>query len=97
MFVWKLIKLSPYKNKKFIVFRTAHLEHYLDLNHDSGVANYEIGNEFIRVQFKKKSKIYTYSYASAGYQHVENMKQLAQDGDGLNAYINKNVYHLYVK
>jgi hypothetical protein len=41
------------------------LQHYLDLNHDSGVASYEIGNEFIRVQFKKKSKIYTYSYASA--------------------------------
>ncbi|MBD4880388.1 hypothetical protein GUF80_18730, partial [Xanthomonas citri pv. citri] len=61
------------------------MQHYLDLNHDSGIANYEIGNEFIRVQFKKNSKVYTYSYSSSGYQHVENMKQLAQYGDGLNA------------
>ena len=29
------------------MFRAAQLQHYLDLNHDSGVANYEIGNEFI--------------------------------------------------
>jgi len=79
------------------VFRTAQLQHYLDLNHDSGVASYEIGHEFIRVQFKKNSKIYTYSYASAGYQHIENMKQLAQYGDGLNAYINHHVKQLYVR
>lgn len=73
------------------------MQHYLDLNHDSGVANYEIGREFIRVQFKTKSKIYTYSYASAGYQHVENMKQLAQYGDGLNAYINHHTRQLFVR
>lgn len=73
------------------------MQHYLDLNHDSGVASYEIGNEFIHVQFKKKSKIYTYSYASVGYQHIENMKQLAQYGDGLNTYINQNVKQLYVR
>ena len=89
--------MSPSKILDLLFFGTAHLEHYLDLNHDSGIANYEIGNEFIRVQFKKKSKIYTYSYTSAGYQHVENMKQLAQYGDGLNAYINQNVHQLYVK
>lgn len=75
---------------------TAQLQHYLDLNHDSGVANYQIGREFIRVQFKKSSKVYTYSYSSAGYQHVENMKQLAQYGDGLNAYINHHTRHLFV-
>lgn len=72
------------------------MQHYLDLNHDSGVASYEIGNQFIHVQFKKKSKIYTYSYASAGYQHIENMQQLAQYDDGLNTYINQNVKQLYV-
>ncbi|MFH7804813.1 hypothetical protein LIS44_11750 [Acinetobacter haemolyticus] len=72
------------------------MQHYLDWNHDSGVASYELGNQFIRVQFKKKSKIYTYSYASAGYQHIENMQQLAQYDDGLNTYINQNVKQLYV-
>lgn len=72
------------------------MQHYLDLNHDSGVASYELGNQFIRVQFKKKSKIYTYSYASAGYQHIENMQQLAPYDDGLNTYINQNVKQLYV-
>jgi len=73
------------------------LQHYLDLNHDSAVANYEIGQEFIRVQFRKNSRVYTYSYASAGVQHVENMKQLAQYGDGLNAYINRYTRWLYLK
>lgn len=79
------------------MFRAAQLQHYLDLNHDSGVANYEIGKEFIRVQFKKTSKVYTYSYSSAGYQHVENMKQLAQYGDGLNAYINHHTRQFFVR
>jgi hypothetical protein len=93
----KISQIIPILNPRFTVSRTAELQYYLDLNHDSGVANYEIGREFIRVQFRKKSKIYTYSYASAGYQHVENMKQLAQYGDGLNAYINHHTRQLFVR
>lgn len=51
----------------------------------SGVTHYEIGEDFIKLKFKNKSRIYTY-YVS--YQ-VENMKALALAGSGLNSYINR--------
>lgn len=71
------------------------MERYMDIDNDSGVAAYEIGADFIRVQFKDGS-IYRYTYASAGQQNIEQMKALARAGDGLNAYINRNVRKLYV-
>ncbi|MBO1280585.1 hypothetical protein [Acinetobacter nosocomialis] len=63
------------------------MERYLDLDGDSGVFAYEIGDTYIRVQFDRTFKIYTYSYRSAGVARVEDMKQLARNGDGLNSYI----------
>lgn len=51
----------------------------------SGVTHYEIGEDYIKLKFKNKSRIYTY-YVS--YQ-VENMKALALAGSGLNSYINR--------
>nr|WP_215728721.1 hypothetical protein [Acinetobacter nosocomialis] len=63
------------------------VERYLDLDGDSGVFAYEIGDTYIRVQFDRTFKIYTYSYRSAGVARVEDMKQLARNGDGLNSYI----------
>jgi hypothetical protein len=70
---------------------------YLDINGDSGVLAYEIGEDSIKVQFKDTSKIYVYSYASAGKENVEHMKKLAQSGDGLNSFINLNVKYKYVR
>ncbi|WP_312502936.1 hypothetical protein [Lacrimispora sp.] len=70
---------------------------YKDINGDSGVSGYEIGNDYIDVQFKGTQKIYRYSNQSAGSRNVETMKMLAKNGDGLNAFINKNVKFLYVK
>nr|WP_275891864.1 hypothetical protein [Acinetobacter pittii] len=63
------------------------VERYLDLDGDSGVFAYEIGDTYIRVQFDRTFKIYTYSYRSAGASRVEEMKRLARNGDGLNSYI----------
>lgn len=71
------------------------MERYLDLDGDSGVVGYEIGNTFIRVQFNRTFKIYTYSYQSAGSGIVEEMKRLAINGDGLNAYIKLYANKLY--
>lgn len=34
---------------------------------------------------------YQYTFASAGMLHVQKMKQLAADGQGLNGYINRYV------
>jgi hypothetical protein len=70
------------------------LERYSDIDRDSGVARYESGLDFIRVQFSDGSQ-YLYTNSSSGSHHIENMKQLAQRGDGLNAYINKHAKKSY--
>ncbi|RSB55211.1 hypothetical protein [Acinetobacter soli] len=71
------------------------MERYLDLDGDSGVVAYEIGDTYIRVQFDRTFKIYTYSYRSAGIEKVEHMKKLAQAGDGLNSFIKLHANTLY--
>lgn len=73
------------------------MEIYKDINNDSGVISYEIGNTFIRVKFNGTAKIYTYTYSSAGIEIVERMKQLAKVGDGLNSYIKTYANSLYEK
>jgi hypothetical protein len=69
---------------------------YKNSNGDSGVRSYEIGVDYIDVQFST-GKIYRYSYQSAGKQNIEQMKRLAQSGSGLNSFINTKVRNLYVK
>jgi hypothetical protein len=71
------------------------MERYRDTGRDSGVVAYEIGTDYIRVQFSGTSRTYTYSYRKAGSTHIENMKQLARKGSGLNSYINRYTKHLY--
>ncbi len=70
------------------------MERYLNLGNDSGVRSYQIGNDFIIVMFST-GKTYRYSYAKAGRVHVENMKELARSGTGLNSYINKYAKYAY--
>ena len=67
---------------------------YRNLGGDSGVSAYEIGNDFIKVQFSD-GFIYLYSYRKPGSIHVEQMKILAQNGNGLNSYINEKVKYKY--
>ena len=68
------------------------MQPYRDLDGDSGVDAYESGPDFIKVRFRgPPAAVYTYTYASAGSGHVEEMKRLAASGDGLNAYINRHV------
>jgi hypothetical protein len=71
------------------------MEKYADINNDSGVIGYEIQATSITVWFSATTRPYTYSYGRAGQLHVEQMKRLARAGDGLNAYIKKNVNSLY--
>ncbi len=74
------------------------MERYRNSGGDSGVSSYEIGSDYIIVIFKGNSKPYRYSYGGrAGQNHVENMKKLARNGSGLNAYINNHVKYLYDK
>jgi hypothetical protein len=67
---------------------------YRDIDGDTGVAAYEYGPDWIQVEFKTGS-VYEYTYASAGQNKIETMKQLADSGEELNAFINKNVRKLY--
>lgn len=68
---------------------------YKDLQRNSSVAFYEIGSNFVRVQFKYSPRVYQYSYLKAGKSHVEYMKILANRGWGLNRYIKKFANNLY--
>lgn len=61
---------------------------------ESFVKQYEIGENFIRVEFST-GKSFLYTYESAGKEHVEEMKRLALVGDGLNSYINICVKKLH--
>ncbi|EFK57418.1 Uncharacterised protein [Sphingobacterium spiritivorum] len=70
------------------------MERYANRNGDSGIFGYEIGSNFILIQFTTGS-VYEYTYASAGMNHIENMKSLALSGSGLNSYIMKNVRTKY--
>lgn len=69
---------------------------YKDINGDSGVQSYEIGDGSITVHFERGGS-YLYTNASAGADHIVEMQRLAQIGDGLNAYINKYVRKNYAQ
>ena len=67
---------------------------YGNLSGNSGVAAYEDGPDFIRVEFSS-GRIYRYTYESAGEDNIEYMKQLAESGHDLNSFINTDVKYLY--
>ena len=71
------------------------MERYGNKSGDSGVYAYEIDMDYIRVQFFVTSRTYTYSYRKSGSTHVDNMKQLARYGSGLNNYIKRHTKYLY--
>lgn len=72
------------------------MERYGNNDGDSGVRAYEIGLDFIRINFSSGS-VYLYTYESAGKDNIEQMKLLAQRGDGLNTFINTKVRNLYAQ
>lgn len=73
------------------------MQKYKNSGGNSGVDEFEIGADFITVRFHNGSKLYTYSYQSAGVEKVEQMKRLALSGHGLNGYINTYARNDYVK
>lgn len=67
---------------------------YQDIDRDSGVIAYDYGPDWIHVRFSDLAT-YRYTYKSAGAGNVEEMKRLADSGEGLNAFINTNVKFKY--
>ena len=72
------------------------MELYGNLNGNSGVSYYEIGLDFIRVQFHGPA-IYVYDHMRPGRPYVEHMKSLAVAGRGLGTYINEYVQKSYAR
>lgn len=70
------------------------MERYKNLGGDSNVVAYEMGSDFIKVQFSDGST-YTYDNQSAGSGNIERMKSLASSGQGLNSFINGAVRKRY--
>jgi len=72
------------------------MQPYKKLSGQSAVVAYEYGTDYITVRFQSGDyTTYTYRYGKAGISNVEQMKQLADAGRGLNTFINQNVRKLY--
>ncbi|MCX6580511.1 MAG: hypothetical protein NT166_10030 [Candidatus Aminicenantes bacterium] len=71
------------------------MERYKNLGGSSNVVAYEIGEDYIKVQFRDRNKFYLYNYQSAGINNIEHMKKLAITGKGLNGFIRKVVKNKY--
>lgn len=67
---------------------------YTDVDGDSGVSSYELGDGWIKVTFKDGST-YTYTNQSAGSENIQRMHRLAQSGEGLNSFIMRVVKNRY--
>ena len=64
------------------------MELYGDRDRDSNVLQYEIGDDYIVVEFKSgKTRFYKYTIASAGQAVILEMHRLARQGDGLGSFI----------
>jgi hypothetical protein len=61
---------------------------------DQGVVAYETGDDFIRLLFVDGS-VYLYNAQQPGAKHVDEMKELAERGEGLTTYVNRFVRKAY--
>jgi hypothetical protein len=73
--------------------RVFYMERYGNRHGDSPIRGYEVASKHIDVKFADGT--YRYSYARAGRQHVERMKELARRGEGLATYISRHVHDTY--
>jgi hypothetical protein len=72
------------------------VQRYKNVNGKSAIRAYEIYDKSIVVEFRYAGK-YLYNYDQPGREHVEEMKRLAVDGEGLSTYITQNVRKLFAK
>ncbi len=67
---------------------------YTNKGGKSGIQSYEIGEDFIKVKFSD-GKIYTYNNAVTGEENIKTMKELAENGSGLNSFITTKIDKKY--
>jgi len=69
---------------------------YQNRGHDSGITEFEATENSITVCFSDGS-CYLYNATAPGLQAVQEMIRLANLGEGLNSFINKNVRSNYAR
>jgi hypothetical protein len=62
---------------------------YKNLDGNSGIADYDIGEDFIDIKFQNKTEVYRYKNPISNH-HLNEMKKLAAKGKGLATYINQH-------
>lgn len=67
------------------------MQKYANRSGKSGVDEFSIGSDYIRIRFRDRRTVYKYSYLKPGRDHVEKMKARALAGEGLATYINQHV------
>ena len=70
------------------------LQCYKNRHRDSGVSAFEIGDDYIKVEFID-GPLYLYNHEVPGPRKVAAMKKLALDGEGLSTYISRHVRNQY--
>ena len=70
------------------------MKKYGRLSGDAGVVAYALKKDAIDVKFVD-GRVYRYSHASAGAEHIARMKVLAEEGKGLTTYISQHVRERY--
>ena len=74
------------------------MQEYANTGGDSGILSYKIGENYIVVEFEfGDTRFYSYTYQSTGKARVDVMKSLAEAGEELNTYINKEIRKDYYK
>ena len=72
------------------------MKRYENRSGRGGITGYEILPDGIILEFNYKEE-YLYDYAKPGREHVEQMKILAERGEGLTTYVNQHVRDNYRK
>lgn len=66
------------------------MENYRNINGNSNIENYELGEDYIIIEFKQNKFpsccFYKYTYSSTGLVNIEHMKKLAVEGGDLSAF-----------
>lgn len=73
-----------------------HMKRYGNHSGNSGVAFFDDGPDFIKVQFHSADdRVYVYDHVVPGAYDVARMKALAATGRGLSTYISQHVRDRY--
>ena len=79
----------------FLSFSMIKMILYKNKHGKSGVKSYSLGDDYILVEFN--GAYYLYSFESAGYEAIAEMKRKAKNGQGLSGFISKYVRERYEK